>query len=209
MPSPIPGWNAAPVRREAGTRHIWRAWRHAAAEPRDTEAQGHCHGENISSGLWLALGVAIQSHSTALSQRRGFVYQPFSRGKGMMSVLEEHGACSSCSCEGIWVWRDFRSWEDGRSSPKEPEHAVPRNCGVFCLLDDAQRMSLPFAEHSPSPAPYAGTPKTLPNLVFTGFSLIPIKNPLSSILCHTESLFSSGAYYNKLFFKKANNHLKY
>lgn len=74
--------------------------------------------------------------------------------------------------------------------PEEPEDAVSQNCGVFCLLDDAQRMSLPFAEHSPSPAPHAGTPETLSSLVFhweLGASLIPIKNPLSPILCHTKS----------------------
>lgn len=69
--------------------------------------------------------------------------------------------------------------------PEEPEDAVPQNCGVFCLLDGVQRMTLPFAEHIPSPVPHAGTPETVPSLVFhweLRASLIPIKSPLSLIL---------------------------
>lgn len=50
--------------------------------------------------------------------------------------------------------------------PEQPEDAVSLNCGVFCLLDDVQRMALSFAEHSPSPAPHAGTLKLSPAFFF-------------------------------------------
>lgn len=46
--------------------------------------------------------------------------------------------------------------------PEEPEEFVVSSVSLI----DVQRMSLPFAEHSPSPAVHAGTPETVSSLVF-------------------------------------------